>query len=375
MVEDRIIDRETFGYLKEHAPVLFFVLSEEGRIVDANAYACSLTGRSLVGENLRNIIVDFSGRFDLKAVMGEPSLEPLIHIGTASGLPQSFYFTFKPVSDHILALGRLDAEEIEKTRKEVSALNQELNNLMRELHKKNAQLKRLDEEKNQFLGMAAHDLRKPIGLIITYSEFLMEEAADLLDGEQKGFLNTINSSCTFMKRLVDDFLDVSAIEAGRFDLELQLVNITTILEESLKLNHLQAIKKGIVLQVQAGECTQRMAMDASKIEQAITNLVSNAIEHTQPGTKVNIALACDQQSMTFSVRDRGPGIPPEEMKKLFKPFEKTSAKKTGGEKSTGLGMLITRKIIEAHGGEIWVDSTLGSGTTVYFRLPRKGWEQ
>ena len=375
MVKDQAILREAYTYFDKKAPVLFFVLSTEGLIIKANRYAETITGRNVNGEKIRDLFVNFTGTFDLAALIQDASSEHLLHFITHSGVPQSFYFSFRPIGDHVLTFGRLDADELEHMRKEVLSLNQELNNVMRQLHKKNAQLQRLNEEKNQFLGMAAHDLRKPIGLIITYSEFLMEEAADLLNGEQKDFLNTINSSCSFMKRLVDDFLDVSAIEAGKFDLDLQPANIYDILEESLKLNNLQATKKGIELQVQSEDCIQRMTMDASKIEQVITNLVSNAIEHTQPGTKVSIGLACDQQSMTFSVQDKGPGIAPEEMNKLFKPFEKTSAKKTAGEKSTGLGMLITRKIIEAHGGEIWVDSTLGSGTTVYFSLPRKACEQ
>ncbi len=375
MVNDPAILREAYTYFDRKAPVLFFVLSTRGRIVEANRYAETITGRNVAGENIQDLFVDFTGAFDLAALTGDASSEHLLHFMTQSGVPQSFYFSFRKMGDHVLTFGRLDADEIEHMRKEVLSLNRELNNVMRQLHQKNAQLERLNREKNQFLGMAAHDLRKPIGLIISYSEFLMEEAADRLDGEQQGFLNTIHSSCSFMKRLVDDFLDVSAIEAGKFDLDLQPVNIDDILAESLKLNHLQAVKKGIELQVGSENRGPLMTMDASKIEQVITNLVSNAIEHTGPGTKVSIGLACDRHAMTFSVRDRGPGIPPEEMNKLFKPFEKTSVKKTAGEKSTGLGMLITRKIIEAHGGEIWVESTLGSGTTVYFRLPQKEWEQ
>jgi signal transduction histidine kinase len=371
MIKDHAILREAYTYLDKEAPVLFFVLSAEGRIVEANRYAVTITGRNLNGEKIQDLIVDFSGKFDLESLIQDSIKEHLLHISTHSGLPQSFYFSFRQMDDHVLTFGRLDAEELENMRKEVLSLNQELNNLMRQLHKKNAQLQRLNEEKNQFLGMAAHDLRKPIGLITTYSEFLIEEAADVLDSEQKGFLNTINSFCSFMKRLVDDFLDVSAIEAGKFELDLQPVNIYEVLEQSLKLNNLQSIKKGIELQVQSEEKIPRVIIDASKIEQVITNLVSNAIEHTEHGTKVTIGLSCDQQSVTFSVQDRGPGITPEEMDKLFKPFEKTSAKKTAGEKSTGLGMLITRKIIEAHAGEIWVDSELGMGTTVNFKLPLK----
>ena len=363
------IREETHAYFDEMAPVLLFILTPTGDIIHANRYARDLTGRSLLGENFRHVIVDFTGKFNLNELVSESTTEWLLNVGTASGVPQSFYFTFKPVGDRILAFGRLDAEEIEKMRKEVLSLNQELNNLMRELHKKNAQLKRLNEEKNRFLGMASHDLRKPIGLVISYSDFLMDEAKSVLDEEQIGFLNTINRSCLFMKRLVDDFLDVSAIEAGRFELDLQSASINTILSHSLRLNNLQALKKGIDLEVLSDDSLPHVLMDTSKIEQAITNLVSNAIEHTNPDSSVVVRLIKEEESIVFSVKDSGPGIPPDEMDRLFKPFEKTSAKKTGGEKSTGLGMVITRKIIETHGGTIWIESLLGEGTTVYFNIP------
>jgi signal transduction histidine kinase len=369
MEGDQNIPIETYTYFKDRAPVLFFLLSTEGKIIETNQYANTLTGRRLIGENIQDLIVDFTDTFHLPALINDPSKEHLLNIGTSSGLPQSYYFSFKQVIDQIVVFGRLDAEELENMRKELVSLNQELNNLMRELHKTNAQLKRLNEEKNRFLGMAAHDLRKPIGLVLTYSEFLIEEIESLLDAEQIGFLSTINASSTFMKRLVDDFLDVSAIEAGRFELDLQPTSIYEVLANSLRLNNHQADKKGIDLRVKSDESLPRITLDASKIEQAITNLVSNAIEHTSPDSPVVITLSCDQRFIIFSVKDEGPGIPPEEIDRLFKPFEKTSAKKTAGEKSTGLGMLITRKIIEAHGGKIWIDSSVDKGTTVYFKIP------
>ena len=363
------IESGTLAYLDEKAPLLFFVLSPEGDIISANRYAMDLTERSLVGDNISDIIVDFSGKFDLKGFLSDSSKERLIHVCCSSGLPQSFFFTFKEVADGILAFGRLDTVELENMRKEILSLNQELNNLMRELHKKNAQLKRLNEEKNRFLGMAAHDLRKPIGLVISYSEFLREEAEDSLNQEHMGFLNTILRSSNFMKRLVDDFLDVSAIEAGRFDLDREPASVDAVLSQSLKINGLQATRKGVHLVLDCNGGSSMVYMDVPKIEQVITNLVSNAIEHTDPGTQVVITLLVDNEAMRFSVKDEGPGIPAEEMERLFKPFQKTSARKTGGEKSTGLGMVISRKIIEAHGGEIRIDSVVGEGTTVYFKIP------
>ncbi len=369
MDEDQYISVETTAYFKDRAPVLFFLLSNGGNIVETNQYAQTLTGRHLIGEHIQDVMVDFADAFHLPALINESSKEHLLHISTAIGLPQSFYFSFKKVKNQIVMFGRLDAEELENMRKELVSLNQKLNNLMRELHQTNAQLKRLNEEKNRFLGMAAHDLRKPIGLIIAHSEFLIAAAENRLDAEHIGFLNTISTSSFFMKRLVDDFLDVSAIEAGRFELDLQPVFMHEVLTNSLRLNKLQADKKGIDLRVNCDESLPRTIMDASKIEQAITNLVSNAIEHSNPDSFVSITLACDRQYMIFAVRDEGAGMPPQEMDKLFKPFENTSTKKTAGEKSTGLGMLITRKVIEAHGGKIWIDSSVGEGTTVYFQIP------
>jgi signal transduction histidine kinase len=172
-----------------------------------------------------------------------------------------------------------------------------------------------------------------------------------------------------MKRLVDDFLDVSAIEAGKFEMDLQPASIYDVMEQSLKLNKLQAEKKGIELHVQQDKKIPRVMMDAPKIEQAMSNLVSNAIEHAPPDSVVFIGIRHEQESITFYVQDSGPGIPKEEKEKLFKAFGKTRVKKTAGEKSTGLGMLITRKIIEAHSGQIWIENQLDEGTRIFFRLP------
>lgn len=370
MTADAEYQRKISDYMEKTAPILFFLLSTEGHILDANQFAKTLTAVSMGTTRFDDLVLDFTGKFGLASLTGDPGKEHLLSINTASGMPQSFYFSFVPADDQILVFGRLDTDEIDIMRREVLGLNQELNNLTRQLHQKNAQLERLNREKNQFLGMAAHDLRKPIGLVMSYSEFLMDEA-ETLDAEQMQFLRTINASGTFMKRLVDDFLDVSAIEAGKFDLDQQKAGIRTVLEQSLELNHLQAIKKGIDLEVRCSNNMPRIFMDASKIEQVITNLVSNAIEHTPPASRVLIALSHDSKWLFFSVQDEGDGIPADEMEKIFKPFEKTSVKKTGGEKSTGLGMLITRKIIEAHGGHVWADSPPGQGATFSFQIPFK----
>lgn len=369
MLNDSKIHSESFDYFFNRANVFFLVLTKTGRIVAANKYARTMTGRPLADEQIKDLIIDFKNSFDLAALVSGKDEEHLFNITGHSGLPQSLFFSFREVSDHILALGRLDVDELETMRREILTLNQELGAMTRELHQKNAKLKTMNAEKNKFMGMAAHDLRKPIGLIISYSEFLLDEAAKALNAEHRDFLDTINRSSEFMKQLVDDFLDVSAIEAGRFELNLQRASIRDAMDRSLELNDHQASKKGVELRVRFDEDLPLLHMDSSKIEQAITNLVSNAIEHSNPGSRVEITTSCNGESVQIVVRDHGPGLPADQQHKLFKPFEKTTVRKTGGEKSTGLGMVIIRKIVETHGGRIWVHSQEGEGTAIGFSLP------
>jgi len=365
------LGQATWEYVNEQSQILFFVLASDGRILEANRFAESMTGCRPGQKKFQDLVLDFHDSFSLDHLTKEPAIEHLLNIKMGSRLPQSFYFRFMTTAPFILAFGRLDAEELESMRKEMLNMNQELNNMTRTLQKKNTQLRQLNQEKNQFLGMAAHDLRKPIGLILTYSEFLMEEISICMNTEQRDFLTTIQNSSLFMKKLVDDFLDVAAIEAGVFDLDLEPVDVISLLEKSLKPNRLQAAKKGIELQIIAPNACPQVPLDASKIEQALTNLVSNAIEHSEPGSTVTITLIYDSEYLVFEVRDQGSGIIPEDMDKLFKPFKKTKAEKTSGEKSTGLGLVIARKIIMAHRGEIQVHSQPGLGTTIRFTLPLK----
>ncbi len=167
--------------------MLFFILSLEGEIVSTNRYAKEVTRRHLTGQSFYDVMLDFSGEFNLVTALNDPSTERIIHIGVEGGTPQTFYFTFEQNDDCILAFGKLNADELETLRQEILSLNQEQSNLMRKLHQTNARLKRLNEEKNRFLGMAAHDLRKPIGLVLAYTDFLIDEAKNILNKEHMGF--------------------------------------------------------------------------------------------------------------------------------------------------------------------------------------------
>ncbi len=252
---------------------------------------------------------------------------------------------------------------------DLSRVNNELANLQRELARKNAELEKLNEQKNRFLGMAAHDLRSPLGVIMTYAEFLETEAAEVLNEEQREFVTTIRQTSEFMLRLVDDLLDVSTIESGRLKLDLQPTDLAGQIGHNVNLNCTLAAKKEIAIEFELPASPVLLSFDAGKIEQVLNNLIGNAIKFSHRGTRVTVRLTYADGFATVAIKDQGQGIPEADRPKLFQPYSKVSVRSTGGEQSTGLGLAICRRIIEGHGGSIHVESEVGKGSTFYFTLP------
>ncbi|NYB52315.1 MAG: HAMP domain-containing histidine kinase [Methanobacteriaceae archaeon] len=252
---------------------------------------------------------------------------------------------------------------------EIGRLNNELTNAQRQLTKKNIQLAKLNQEKNQFLGMAAHDLRNPLSVIMMYSEFIIDEAGDDLSEEHQEFLQVIYSSSEFMLNLINELLDVSKIESGKLELELEPTNIIEFIKDNLSMNQVLAHKKDIIIDFSHDEGINDMVMiDRARISQVLNNLVSNAIKFSSNGQKVKVNLSESEGELRVTVTDHGQGIPEDELHKLFKPFSKTRVKGTAGEKSTGLGLSISKRIITEHGGEIGVESKYGKGSKFFFTL-------
>lgn len=254
---------------------------------------------------------------------------------------------------------------------ELSRLNNELATTQRELAKKNVELARLNEQKNQFLGIAAHDLRNPLEVILTYSEFLLEDAAKF-DAEQLAFIRKISSSSEFMLNLVNDFLDFAKIEAGRLDLALTAVDLPEFLRRVAERNRLAAGKKRLELILTLPDAPlPEISFDETKIEQVLNNLIGNALKFSSPGGTVELGAEAAAGGIILSVSDDGPGIAAQDAETLFRPFVKGTAAPTGGEKSTGLGLAIVKRIVEAHGGEITLESAPGAGTIFRLWLPRE----
>lgn len=247
---------------------------------------------------------------------------------------------------------------------EISRLNNEMASMQRELAKQNAELERLNQEKNRFLGMAAHDLRNPLHVILGYSEFLLD-ACD--DPEPQQFLNVIVSASRFMVSLVDDLLDVAKIESGQLHLEYAPVDLAALATQNVALNRTLAAQKQITIDLLLAPLPTAL-VDGAKIEQVLNNLIGNAVKFSQPGGRITVQLKNEGATFGLSVQDEGAGIPEAEQAQLFTAFQR-GHKGTEGEKSTGLGLVIVKRIVEGHGGKIWLESCVGQGATFFVSIP------
>jgi len=237
-----------------------------------------------------------------------------------------------------------------------------------EIRKKNTQLAELNETKNKFLGIASHDLRNPLYTIRSFTQIIQDGTVGDVNPEQKEMLGKIYHASTFMKALLENLLDISKIESGKIELEKQIQDFNLTVRQQVELNQLLARKKNITLHMNLSDLPL-LSFDQGAIIQVMGNFIGNAIKFSPPNTAIFIATEPTEHGIRFSVRDEGPGLSKEDQELLFKEFQTLSAKPTGGEKSTGLGLAIAKKLINLHQGEVGVETKLGGGSTFFFSLP------
>lgn len=244
----------------------------------------------------------------------------------------------------------------------------DIKNAEEEIRQKNNQLAELNETKNQFLGMASHDLRNPLYTIQSFSQVMQEGMVGDVNPEQKDMLGSIYNASKFMQALLENLLDISKIESGKIDLDKQIHDFNLAVKQQVELNQLLARKKHITLHMSLGDIPA-LRFDKNAIIQVLGNLVGNAIKFSPPNTNIYVVTEKAKNAIRFSVRDEGPGLSQEDQELLFKEFQRLSAKPTGGEKSTGLGLAIVKKLIRLHNGDVGVKSEPGKGSTFFFSLP------
>lgn len=248
---------------------------------------------------------------------------------------------------------------------EISRLNNELVTVQRELAKKNAELEFLNAEKNRFLGMAAHDLRNPLHGILLQCDYL---ASVITDPAHLEIIRAIQDASNFMVSLIEDLLDYSKIESGSVNLDYEKVDLVKLVEDNLRINKTLAARHRIPISFIADSMAP-VYTDPAKINQILNNLISNAIKFSSEEKEILVSLRDREQEYEIIVADQGKGMSEAQQEQLFKPFQK-GERGLHGEKTTGLGLPIVKRIIDALGGTILVKSKEGEGTTVTVRLPK-----
>ncbi|HEY9168233.1 MAG TPA: HAMP domain-containing sensor histidine kinase [Lutibacter sp.] len=238
--------------------------------------------------------------------------------------------------------------------------------------KLNDELQKLNEEKNKFIGVAAHDLRNPIGAIHSFADLLLvDNNISKMDSKAIKMLSYIKELSYNSLELLTNLLDVSKIESGRIELTPKFQNYIEFSTRLMYFNSLIAKKKDISIKLETTYEELYFNFDENYLSEVINNLLTNAIKFSHQKSNILIRISITEKNMVKTeIIDEGQGIPLEEQAKLFNYFQKTSALPTGGEKSYGLGLAIVKKIIIEHKGSLGVISEVGKGSNFYFELAK-----
>jgi signal transduction histidine kinase len=229
------------------------------------------------------------------------------------------------------------------------------------------QLREADSMKSEFVSMLAHELKGPMTTVMGFSQTLQEQGNDLPDDQRAHILDIINREVSRLSRLVNDLLDVSRMEAGTLRYELEPIDVREIVDSILQVH--TSLRAGHTIEVEIQADIPKVVGDRDRVRQILINLLTNATRYSQDGTTVTVSGRAEDGKVVFGVADEGVGIGPEDQERVFSKFAQIP-RPGWTKKGTGLGLYITKAIVEAHGGRIWIDSEPGKGATFYFTLGR-----
>jgi signal transduction histidine kinase/DNA-binding response OmpR family regulator/CHASE3 domain sensor protein len=239
--------------------------------------------------------------------------------------------------------------------------------LYAELDAKSSELIRSSQLKSDFLAMMSHELRTPLNAIIGFSEILVDELFGSLNERQHAYIGNVLQSGRHLLALINDVLDLSKVEAGRMELRLESCEAQELVRGALTMVQPAAERKQLKVSVTGGDAL--ILVDPTRTRQVLHNLLSNAVKFTPEGGEVSVALSREGPSVVFEVRDTGIGISADDLPKLFTPFTQLERPETRSTEGTGLGLALSRRLIELQGGTVSVESELGKGSVFRFTVP------
>jgi signal transduction histidine kinase len=269
-----------------------------------------------------------------------------------------------------IAVAITNAKSYEKIERFNVTLRQEIKKATHELERKNSQLRELDKAKDEFISMASHQLRTPLTAIKGYLSMLLEGDAGEIKVSQYDFVNEAFSGANRMVGLINDLLNVSRMETGRFFLEPVEVDMEKLITEEYKQLSNHAKEKGLKFELKIKGKIPHIWVDETKIRQVVMNFMDNALYYTTQGT-VTVHLSADKKKVTFEVQDTGIGVPKNQQKNLFTKFYRADNARHVRPDGTGLGIYLAKRVMDDHNGELIFHSVEGKGSTFGFKMPIK----
>lgn len=297
-----------------------------------------------------------------------PTLNNIIEIILSH--PFHFFFLLHPLFFGIVfgAMGTVRYNKEQKIKEFEESLMRK-NIELKESYKK---LKELDELKSSFLSMVSHELRTPLTTIQGYITFLLTEKPGTLNEAQREYLKTSEEETGLLNHLIEELLDLSKIEKGEFKVNLESVDISEVITKAIAALQLSADSQGVIMENNLPQDLPLVWADKERIFQAVTNLLENAIKFNRNGGRVNISSFehPENKKITFCICDTGIGIKEDELDKIFDRFYQAEPLGKRKFRGCGLGLAITKSILELHKGRIWVESKVGIGSKFFFELNR-----
>ena len=251
---------------------------------------------------------------------------------------------------------------------QVQERTRELAMALGKLDEKTRELEAASDHKSEFLANMSHELRTPLNAISGFSQVLRKQLFGEINEKQAEYLDDILASARHLLALIDDVLDLAKVEAGQIELEVSPFSLREALERGVVIVRERATRDDVRVSLSADPGVDTVTGDERRIRQVVFNLLSNAVKFAPAGSTVDVAATRVDGEVRVSVSDSGPGIAPEDRARIFEEFQQAAAGREQRE-GTGLGLALSRRLVELHGGHIWVDSEVGKGSTFVFTLP------